>query len=486
MKVMGRALQPLACVCAVLFLNAAGSAQTTSSCDPAWNPSTAYLGGAKVSYEGVNYLANWWTQNNPPVSNNGGPGSGQPWTIINSCGGSIPPNNPPVTTPPNNPPATPGTTTGTIGYHLLLGAGQAQDTLILDGGNYTDLIMSNIIAGVMTGHLIEEQSPGLQFDKDYLYGTMLGQLLQENIETGLYQSTSNLIDPSRDQQAVMGAGQGGPYQINNYAVDMVSGTYAPAGHSLINYIALQKNIGYTFANAATQFKQPTPPMFNNKYFGPMLTAYFHYNDFVALQVIGSGPDGWQTPWQPAFDESIENFKTLPNNFFDILLNVAYNQGYYGDLMPKYSQLGATATASTLTTVNSFASTWGSSNTYQQYPYQVRYYLDQFYGNPIPTASPTTTTIPQNHVYFSMSALGTVFSNVYSTLSYKKSGAITLITSAQAQAAFTQALGQAGVSSTANLDLSNASDRAQIFRVLEDAINNLESSLGVQFDATSNS
>jgi hypothetical protein len=359
--------------------------------------------------------------------------------------------------------------------------------MTLDGGNYTDLIMSNIIAGVMTGHLVEEGYPGIQFDKDYLYGTMLGQLLQENIETELYQSSSNLIDPSSDQQAVMGSGQGGPYQINNYAVDMVAGTYAPAGYSLINYVALQKNIGYTFATAATQYKKATPPMFNNKYFGPMLTAYFHYNDFVALSVIGSGPNGWQTPWQPAYNEALTNFKTLPGNFLDVLLNVAYNQGYYGELMPKYSQLGATATESTVTSVNSFSSTWGSSDTYQQYPYQVRYYLDQFYDSPIPTTSPSVTTTPANHVYFSMSALGSVFGDVFTTLSYKNSaGALTLITSAQAQTAFNQALGQAGVSSSANLDLSNASDRAQIFAVLEDAIADLEKSLGVSFNATSNS
>ena len=228
-------------------------------------------------------------------------------------------------------------------------------------------------------------------------------------------------------------------------------------------------------------------MFNNKYFGPMLTAYFHYNDFVALSVIGSGPDGWQTPWQPAYDQALENFKILPDNFFDVLLNVAYNQGYYGDLMPKYSELGATATESTVATVNSFTSTWGSSNTYQQYPYQVRYYLDQLYDNPIPTTSPSVTTTPQNHMYFSASALGAVFSSVFETLSYKNSsGALTLISSSQAQAAFNQALGQAGVSSSANLDLSNASDRAQIFRVLEDAIGDLESSLGVSFHETSTS
>ena len=380
-----------------------------------------------------------------------------------------------------------GASTGTIGFHLLLGDGAAEDSLTLDGNNYTDLIQSNLIAGVMMGHIIQEYEPGILFDKDYLYGSILGQLLQENIETELYESSSNLIDPSADQQAVMGEGQGGPYQINNYAVDLVSGTYTPEGHSLINYIALQENIGYTFADAATQYEKDTPVSFNNKYFGPMLTAYFHYNDFVSLAVIGTGADPYTTEWQPYYDETLANFKTLPNNFLDILLNVAYNQGYYGTLVTSYSELGATATASTLATVNSFAGVWGSTDTYQQYPYQVRYYLDQFYDDPIPTTSPTTLTTPANHIVFTAASLGAVFGDVFATLSYKSSsGALTLITAAQAQTAFNTALTQAGVASTASLDLSNAANRASVFTLLEDAIGNLEKNLGISFNATSTS
>src|SRR5205085_10853671 len=108
----------------------------------------------------------------------------------------------------------PATTTGTVHFHLLLGVGNAQDSLALDGDNFTDLIMSNMIAGVMYGHLIQEYAPvpGIQFNKDYLYGSVMSQLLQENIATQEYQSSSNLLDPGADQQAVMGTGQGRPYQ----------------------------------------------------------------------------------------------------------------------------------------------------------------------------------------------------------------------------------------------------------------------------------
>ena len=104
-------------------------------------------------------------------------------------------------------------TSGTIGFHLLLGVSGSSapgDTLNLAGDNYTDLIASNIIAGVMYGHLIRETTPNMGFDRDYLYGSIFGQLLQENLDTELYSSSSNLIDPSPLQQAVMGTGQGGP------------------------------------------------------------------------------------------------------------------------------------------------------------------------------------------------------------------------------------------------------------------------------------
>jgi hypothetical protein len=449
----------------------------STACATAWSASTVYNTGDVASENGINYQANWWTQGNDPATNSGGSGSGQPWTVQSSCGGS--------TTPP--PPPPPVITPDTISFHLLLGSGTAQDQIALTSGNYTDLILSNVIAGVMYGHLVQEYDPGIQFDKDYLYGSIFGQLLQENIATEYYVNTSTLIDPSPNQAAVMGAGQGGPYQINNYAADMVSGSYTPAGHSLINYAAIQKNIGYTMATAATQYSKATPPSFNNKYYGPMLTAYFHYNDFVSLIVTGTGTGGWVTPWQPAYDNALANFKTLPNNFLDVLLNVAYNQGYYGGLVGSYSTLGATATAATVASVNSYSSVWGVQDTYQQYPYQVRYYLDQLYNNPIPTTSATTFATPDNHVAFSVATLESVFSNVFQTMDYlNSSGVGTYISAAQASTAFNQALAQAGVASSATLDLGNASDRAATFSVLEFAIADLEANLGTQFNATTNS
>src|SRR5262249_10015941 len=63
----------------------AASAQT---CAPAWSSTTVYTGGMQASVNGVNYTANFWTQGEHRYTNNGGPGSGQPWTSNGPCSGS--------------------------------------------------------------------------------------------------------------------------------------------------------------------------------------------------------------------------------------------------------------------------------------------------------------------------------------------------------------------------------------------------------------
>ena len=59
---------------------------TTTVCYAAWSSTTAYTGGATVSYNGINYTAAYWTQGNNPATSNGPAGSGQPWTVSSSCG----------------------------------------------------------------------------------------------------------------------------------------------------------------------------------------------------------------------------------------------------------------------------------------------------------------------------------------------------------------------------------------------------------------
>lgn len=69
---------------------------SVSACtDPAWNATTAYSGGDKVSYNNIVYTANWWTQGNQPDLNSGPAGSGKPWTQTGTCGSA---NSAPVVT----------------------------------------------------------------------------------------------------------------------------------------------------------------------------------------------------------------------------------------------------------------------------------------------------------------------------------------------------------------------------------------------------
>jgi hypothetical protein len=140
-----------------------------------------------------------------------------------------------------------------------------------------------------------------------------------------------------------------------------------------------------------------------------------------------------------------------------------------------------STAATVSSFNSFTNAW-NGDTYQQYPYQIRSYLDQLYANPTPSHSNlSTVTTASTHVAFPMSTLGTVFNNVFGTLAYvDSSGNYNYISASQATAAFNQALASNGLTSSATLDLSNASQRAAIFKVIDAAIANLETNLNTLF------
>jgi hypothetical protein len=90
------ALMPLLLAVALLACQVA-CAQTPPACAAAWNSASAYNGGDVASESGVNYLANWWTQGDEPITHNGGSGSGQPWTSQGACeGGPVDPVDDPI------------------------------------------------------------------------------------------------------------------------------------------------------------------------------------------------------------------------------------------------------------------------------------------------------------------------------------------------------------------------------------------------------
>ena len=390
-------------------------------------------------------------------------------------------NNPPPSGNGTPPPAQ-ATSAGVLYFHAYVpqtsvSAFSLGDSMNLSGDTYTDLIISNYIAGVLLGHMIVEKFPNMQFYKDYLYGSIFAQLLQENLETELYQPSSDLIDSSTLQSAVMGAGQGGPYQINSYAQDMVGGSYSASGYSLVNYVAIQKNIGFSLSQQSTQATLATPAQFNNKYYGPVLTAYFHFNDLSALNALEDGSQGYVSSAAPNDAQCMKNLVSISNNPLDIIMNYAYNQGYYGGLVgSSTTDCVSLSPTAFLAKYNSYNNASGSS--YTEYPYQVRFYLDELYNQ--------STLVPQtnNHVAFNLTQLGNVFSSVFQTLAYvNSSGQYVYISASQANSAFSAALTKAQVKNTSILDLSDATQRATLFMILETAITNLESSLNTNFSQT---
>jgi chitinase len=56
-----------------------------SGCATAWSATAVYTQGMTASVGGENYVANFWTQNQNPSTNNGGAGSGEPWTATGAC-----------------------------------------------------------------------------------------------------------------------------------------------------------------------------------------------------------------------------------------------------------------------------------------------------------------------------------------------------------------------------------------------------------------
>ncbi|MYX74760.1 glycoside hydrolase family 19 protein, partial [Streptomyces sp. SID3915] len=76
-RVMGLLTALAAVVATLVFLPAATASAAT--CAPAWNASSVYTGGGSASYNGHNWSAKWWTQNERP-------GTSDVWADQGACG----------------------------------------------------------------------------------------------------------------------------------------------------------------------------------------------------------------------------------------------------------------------------------------------------------------------------------------------------------------------------------------------------------------
>lgn len=85
---MKRAFLSLFLLCSLIALIVPRTASAQSACATPWSSTAIYTAGMTASQSGENYVANWWTQGQSPATNNGGSGSGQPWTATGTCSSS--------------------------------------------------------------------------------------------------------------------------------------------------------------------------------------------------------------------------------------------------------------------------------------------------------------------------------------------------------------------------------------------------------------
>ncbi|CAM5279687.1 hypothetical protein SALBM135S_08625 [Streptomyces alboniger] len=77
----------LAALCAMIVLGPAAATASAAACAAPWSSSSVYTGGKTASYNGHNWTAKWWTQNETP-------GRSDVWADAGICGGGTDPGNP--------------------------------------------------------------------------------------------------------------------------------------------------------------------------------------------------------------------------------------------------------------------------------------------------------------------------------------------------------------------------------------------------------
>lgn len=377
---------------------------------------------------------------------------------------------------------------GNIYYHLRFPASYAQDDAnkLPINQNYVDLVMSNYIAGVLYGRLISTDAnfTNLQYNKDYLYGSLFAQLMQENSDTNSYSAKDprGFINPNdADRQALLAPGQGGPYQINDYSKRLEDKN----GIGLVNFAALQKSLGFTIEDqdSGAQTKKTGPESLDDKYFGPLAAAYFQYNDLLRLYRLSQSAS---PGWQPAKDfvNCLNKFSNRQidqsKNFFDMIINATYNAGTYAFITATYIEICAhyddAQYASKVANINNYTLDDNAyisaidtkerpGTTFILYPRQTRFYLDELYN------------ANYNRMPFKLGDLENVFGKAMHTLAYvDTTQGYIFISEDVARSAFEDALKSCALTGDMYLSISKNNERAQIFNLINKAIVNLETTL----------
>ncbi|MBM7071154.1 hypothetical protein JQC92_03745 [Shewanella sp. 202IG2-18] len=365
------------------------------------------------------------------------------------------------------------------------------------------IIASNLIAGVMYTHLMKEKYPKLQFNNEYMIGTMLGQLLQES---GLDKTRINTKFAENDdinnpaiKESYLIAGQGGPYQINDYSKKLPFAT-AKGGLGIVNYDALRTTLGYSIddQDSGKQTENVGPDSLDNLYFGPMATAFYHFNDVNRLNIESAtnwyvNRDAWKKCWgEMTNPELAKNPNAL--RVTDFIMNVIYNAGDYSPVFSSYLNVCTNQDPSQLASLNDYSlnpsdyraaigTKDSGGDTYYRYPRQVSFYADQLFGKDL---SKYGLNI-KNNVVISINELKNVFAKSMSKLSYKSDpskDSLTIISNQIVDGAFRSAMANMDISSNRTFSLASESERQSIFKVVDSAISNIEHLTKADFSATS--
>jgi hypothetical protein len=393
---------------------------------------------------------------------------------------------------------------GKVYYHIAFPVTDLSgESVDLTNPAYTNLILSNYVAGVLYGHLLKEKVPGINFDteKDYLYGSVFAQLLQENNSTMSYGGCASwsggcsYINSPVQRTILLNAGQGGPYQINDYS-KRLPGVNTNGSLGLINYTALQASLAYTIAaqDNNSQTLKTGPDALDNIYFGPIAAAYFHFNDWTRITLNNS------TSWapQPEWSNCAKTLNTSQFPYLDMVMNASYNAGTYSPILKTYIDLCAdpskyqaeisninnynlddTAYISNFSKVADPLPSSYKKSTFILYPRQVRFYLDQLYSNNS-KLSPAGLTV-NNQLNITLQDLESVFTQSMHTLAYEHAGKYSYISLSQAKAAFDSAISGHGLSLT--ISFADSQDRETMYTIIDKALANLESSLNFKFGDT---
>ena len=379
---------------------------------------------------------------------------------------------------------------GALRYQINFGDGMSKAPFVNLTDDKTNIVVSNYVAGAMLWHLIHKINPSLNLSKDYVYGALLGQLLQNSDSMDEFSGSTDWIDSNQYTRAAkLTHEKAGPYAIKGFDGRLESGI------GLANFIALRKGLGYGIKEQDAGPIEVMPDSFDQIYFGPMAAAYHLYNKFLSLNVNASPPSG--VHYADYVNQCMGNLSgdqasRSKYNISDIVLSSTIDPGVYSFLIGDYFRICArmyqrvkernqsrfvgdyTLDDGTYKSKIGFT---GKPYADVKYPREIRAIVDQIDGNDPYHASGFSKDVS---VKVKVADLQNVFGNVMGVMTYVRGGKLDFIQYDDASMAMSYYLERQGINPESMLDLKVEADRNKFFKIMDESISSLESRLQINF------